>query len=316
MDANPYIVGVRFQKVGKLYHFDASAQRDLATGDFVVVETSRGKQLGQVIQIVPNPPSPPEGTWKAIQRKATPQDLVIRQTWQQKELEVTINCRAKASELKIKDVKFIHSEFSFDGGRLSIFYSNEGGEKMEFKELRRAMQRLYPQIQIEFHVLGPRDVAKVLGGMGACGLETRCCSLFLTEFSPISIKMAKEQGISLTPSEITGMCGRLRCCLVYEYEQYVEARKQLPKRGKQVGTPMGPGRVNDVYPLKGSVLVELEKGGISEFMRHEIQPWEEMEALKQKAEAPCAKQSEGGCDCTRREKTRKEKGRRNRRDRS
>jgi cell fate regulator YaaT (PSP1 superfamily) len=152
--------------------------------------------------------------------------------------------------------------------------------------------------------------------MGACGLETRCCSLFLTEFSPISIKMAKEQGISLTPSEITGMCGRLRCCLVYEYEQYVEARKQLPKRGKQVGTPMGPGRVNDVYPLKGSVLVELEKGGISEFMRHEIQPWEEMEALKQKAEAPCAKQSEGGCDCTRREKTRKEKGRRNRRDRS
>ena len=316
MDADPYIVGVRFQKVGKLYHFDASTQRDLVTGDFVVVETSRGKQLGQVIQIVQNPSLPPEGTWKTIQRKATPQDLVIRQTWQQKELEVTINCRAKAAELRIKDVKFINSEFSFDGSRLSIFYSNEGGEKMELKELRRAMQRLYPQTQIEFHILGPRDVAKVLGGMGACGMETRCCSLFLTEFSPISIKMAKEQGISLTPSEITGMCGRLRCCLVYEYEQYVEARKLLPKRGKQVGTPMGPGKVNDVYPLKDSVMVELEKGGLSEFMRHEIQPWEELEALKQKAEAPCAQNTEGECDCTKHQKTRREKGRRKRRDRS
>jgi cell fate regulator YaaT (PSP1 superfamily) len=316
MDIQPYIVGVRFQKVGKLYHFDASTARDLAAGDFVVVDTSRGKQLGQIIQIVQNPTPPPEGTWKPIQRRATPQDLVLRQTWQQKELEVTISCRAKAAELRIKDVKFISSEFSFDGNRLSIFYSNEAGERMELKDLRRAMQRLYPQIQIEFHVLGPRDVAKVLGGMGACGLESRCCSTFLTEFSPISIKMAKEQGISLTPTEITGMCGRLRCCLVYEYEQYVEARKQLPKRGKQVVTPMGPGKVYDVYPLKGSVLVELEKGGISEFMRHEIQPWEELEALKQKAAAPCAQHPEGGCDCANKEKARREKGKKKRHDRT
>jgi cell fate regulator YaaT (PSP1 superfamily) len=316
MDIHPFIVGVRFQKVGKLYHFDASAQQDVAAGDFVVVETSRGKQLGQVIQVVQNPLPPPEGTWKAIQRKATPQDLVLRQTWQQKELEVTINCRAKAAELKINDVKFVNSEFSFDGNRLSIFYSNEAGEKMELKELRRVMQRLYPQTQVEFHVLGPRDVAKVLGGMGACGLENRCCSRFLTEFSPISIKMAKEQGISLTPTEITGMCGRLRCCLVYEYEQYVEARKQLPKRGKQVVTPMGPGKVNDVYPLKGSVQVELDKGGFSEFMRHELQPWEELEALKQKSEAPCDRHLGGGCDCGKSETPRREKGNKKRRDRS
>lgn len=261
MEFNPYIVGIRFQKVGKLYHFDASAYRDLDAGDFVVVETSRGKQLGQVIQVVQNPQPPPEGSWKTIQRKATAQDLVLRQTWQQKELEVTITCRAKAAELRVKDVKFVASEFSFDGSRLFILYSNEAGEKMELKDLRRAMQRLYPQTQVEFHVIGPRDVAKMLGGMGACGLENRCCSAFLTEFSPISIKMAKEQGISLTPTEITGMCGRLRCCLVYEYEQYVEARKQLPKRGKHVVTPMGEGKVIDVFPLKGSVLVELDKGG-------------------------------------------------------
>jgi cell fate regulator YaaT (PSP1 superfamily) len=315
MDVQPFIVGVRFQKVGKLYHFDASAQQDVAAGDFVVVETSRGKQLGQVIQVVQNPSPPPEGTWKAIQRKATPQDLVLRQTWQKKELEVTINCRAKAAELKVNDVKFVNSEYSFDGSRLSIFYSNEAGEKMELKELRRVMQRLYPQTQVEFHVLGPRDVAKVLGGMGACGLENRCCSRFLTEFSPISIKMAKEQGISLTPTEITGMCGRLRCCLVYEYEQYVEARKQLPKRGKQVVTPMGPGKVNDVYPLKDSVLVELDKGGVSEFLRQDLQPWEELEALRQKSEAPCDKHLGGGCDCGKSETARREKGKKKRRDR-
>ena len=316
MESNPFIVGIRFQKVGKLYHFDASANRDLVTGDFVIVETSRGKQLGQIIQIVQNPQPPPEGSWKTIQRKASPQDLVLRQTWQQKELEVTITCRAKAAELHVKDVKFVTSEFSFDGSRLSIFYSNEAGEKMELKDLRRVMQRIYPQNQVEFHVLGPRDVAKVLGGMGACGLENRCCSAFLTEFSPISIKMAKEQGISLTPTEITGMCGRLRCCLVYEYEQYVEARKQLPKRGKRVVTPMGEGKVNDVFPLKGSVMVELDKGGYSEFMRHELQPWDELEALKQKSEAPCSKHADGGCDCARKDSENRDKGKKRHRDRS
>ena len=137
------------------------------------------------------------------------------------------------------------------------------------------------------HLVGPRDVAKALGGMGACGLECRCCSAFLTEFSPISIKMAKEQGISLTPTEITGMCGRLRCCLVYEYEHYVEARKSLPKRGKLVVTPRGNGKVLDVVPLKGAVLVELEQGGLHEFLQQDLQPLEELEALKKKADGSC-----------------------------
>jgi len=298
MQASPYIVGIRFQKVGKIYHFDASRYRDnVAPGDFVLVDTSRGTQMGQVIQIIQNPSTPLEGPWKSILRKATPQDLVLRQGWQRKELEATINCRAKASELRITDVKFVSSEYSFDGGRLSIQYSNETGDKLELRELRRAMQRLYPQTQIEFHMIGPRDVAKILGGMGACGLESRCCSTFLTEFSPISIKMAKEQGISLTPTEITGMCGRLRCCLVYEYEQYVEARKLLPKRGKRVGTPFGEGKVVDVLPIKGSVYVLLENGAQHEFMRHEVEPLEELEAIQKKAESGCDKHPEGGCDC-------------------
>ena len=150
--------------------------------------------------------------------------------------------------------------------------------------------------------IGPRDVAKIIGGMGACGLETRCCSTFLSEFSPISIKMAKEQGISLTPSEITGMCGRLRCCLIYEYQQYVEARKQLPKRNKRVITPKGEGKVIDTYPLKDSVLVEIDEVGSEEFERMEIQPWNELEELRRKSQAPCDKHENGGCNCERGDK--------------
>src|SRR5207253_1668747 len=140
-----------------------------------------------------------------------------------------------------------------------------------------------------------RDEAKLIGGAGACGI-TRCCSTFLTEFSPISIKMAKAQGISLNPSEITGMCGRLRCCLVYEYEQYVQARQQLPKKNKRVGTPHGEGRVIDVLPLQDAVLVAIEDG-MQIVKREELVPLEELEALAKKSKEPCAKHEGGECDC-------------------
>lgn len=292
-----HIVGIRFHKVGKVYHFDATNFHEMQVGDFAIVETSRGRQLGQVVQVLQDPASPPEGSWKPIQRRATPQDLVLRQSWQKQELEAMINCRAKAAELKMRGIKIVAAEFSFDGARLSYLYSSESEEKIDLKALRRAMQRVYAPTHVEMHQIGPRDVAKLLGGMGACGLENRCCSKFLTDFSPISIKMAKDQGISLAPSEITGMCGRLRCCLVYEYEQYVEARKQLPKRGKRVVTPVGDGKVIDVFPLKQAVMVELDSGVYSEFLKHEIQPWEELEALRKKSEAPCDRHEGGGCDC-------------------
>ena len=221
----------------------------------------------------------------------------MRQLWQQKELEAMINCRAKAAELKLKGVKIVTAEYAFDGSRLSFLYSTETEEKVDLRALRNAIQRVYTRSRVEMRQIGPRDVAKLLGGMGACGLENRCCSMFLSEFSPISIKMAKEQGISLTPSEITGMCGRLRCCLVYEYEQYVEARKQLPKRGKRVVTPQGEGKVVDVFPLRDIAVVELDETGIQEFARLDLQPWDELEALRRKSEAPCDKHEGGNCDC-------------------
>ena len=144
--------------------------------------------------------------------------------------------------------------------------------------------------------IGPRDVAKLLGGFGACGI-TRCCSTFLTDFSPISIKMAKAQGISLNPSEITGMCGRLRCCLVFEYEQYVEARRQLPRRNKRVGTPHGEGRVLDQFPLRDAVLVEVGEGLRKVVEREDIIPLEEFRKLAEKAHSPCDKHGDGSCEC-------------------
>jgi cell fate regulator YaaT (PSP1 superfamily) len=281
------VVGLRFQPIGKLYHFDASRFETLQTGDFVVVETSRGIQLGQVALFVKNPDWSAGGGLKSIMRIATPQDLLVHQELEHQQKEALEVCRSKAAELRLVDVKIISAEYSLDGSRLLFVYSSEEGEKADLKSLKKSMQRLYPQTHVELHMVGPRDVAKTLGGMGACGLVCRCCSTFLTEFSPISIKMAKEQGISLTPTEITGMCGRLRCCLVYEYEQYVEARKQLPKRGKMVTTPRGNGKVIEVIPLKNSVLVELEQGGQHEFFQDELQPMEELEALQNKAAGNC-----------------------------
>jgi cell fate regulator YaaT (PSP1 superfamily) len=212
-----------------------------------------------------------------------------------------INCRARAAELGLKDIKIIAAEYNYDGTRLAFLFSADNEEKTDLKSLKKDMSDLYPNTHIEMRQIGPRDVAKLLGGMGACGIETRCCSKFLTEFSPISIKMAKEQGISLTPEEITGMCGRLRCCLIYEYEQYVQARKELPKRNKKVITPKGEGKVVDVLPMSNQVIVQIEdaegKRTRQTFSRDDLQPWDELEALRRKSQAPCDRHNSGGCTC-------------------
>jgi len=293
------IIGIRFQKVGKLYHFDAGQVSDLVVGDFAVVNTSRGKQLGQVMGIVEDPPKPPRGTWKKIERKATPADLALRQALEQKELAITIDCRAKVSELGYEGLKIVASEFSFDSESIAVLFNYEEQNVPDLSPLNAVVKQNYPDAELEFRRIGPRDVAKIIGGMGACGMAVRCCSTFLTEFSPISIKMAKAQGVSLDPSEITGMCGRLRCCLIYEYEQYVEARKTLPKRGKKVMTPLGEGKVIDLYPIRDIVvvLVQGEDRKRVEFLRDEIEPWDELEALRRKSEAPCDRHENGGCDC-------------------
>ena len=265
------IIGVRFQNSGKIYHFNASDHPEIQTGDHVIVETSRGTQLGEVANVMVDPPNQRDGGWKSIVRQATPRDLVLRQIWAGKEAEAIVNCRAKVAELNLDGVKIVDAEYTLDGERLTIVYNNESQENTKINNLQKALKRLYPKVRMEFRQIGPRDTAKIMGGFGACGIETRCCTRFLTEFSPISIKMAKTQGISLAPSEITGMCGRLRCCLVYEYEQYLEARKTLPKRGKRVITPMGEGRVADISPVTMSIIVEFDKGTQKEFQLEQIQ---------------------------------------------
>jgi cell fate regulator YaaT (PSP1 superfamily) len=210
-----------------------------------------------------------------------------------------IDCRAKAVELGLSGVKIAEAKFSFDGSRLMVFYNVEGDEKVDLGELRKLVQRSNRKSRVELRQVGPRDVAKIMGGMGACGLEERCCSKFLTEFSPISIRMAKAQGISLNPQEITGLCGRLRCCLLYEYDLYVEARAHLPKRNKRVITPVGEGKVVEVLPLKQAVVVLLEGNKKVEYRKDEIQPYEELRALKEKAHKPCAQHGDTDCDCRR-----------------
>jgi cell fate regulator YaaT (PSP1 superfamily) len=297
------IASVRFQPVGKLYHFNASKVQDLQIGDYVIVATSRGRELGEVVGFPENGELDQEVSHKPIERRATPRELVLQRTWRRKELERMIDCRAKAAELGLSAIKIVRAEYSYDGSSLIFLYSSEGDEKIDLSELTSEMKREIRKTSIEFRQIGPRDVAKVLSGMGACGLEERCCSKFLTEFSPISIKMAKAQGISLNPQEITGMCGRLRCCLIYEYEQYAEARKQLPKLKKKVVTPRGVGKVVDVMPLKKAVLVLLEDDRRIEFYQHEIQPYDELKKLQEKADAPCERHGDGECDCNRKEQS-------------
>ncbi|MBW8012159.1 MAG: stage 0 sporulation protein [Chloroflexi bacterium] len=303
---DPVIVGIRFQEVGKLYHFDSRNVPDIKAGDFAIVHTSRGHQMGRVMGIIQNPPKPPRGTWKKIERRATAGDLVLRQTWEKKEVEALINCRAETSKVGLKNIKIVKGEFTFDGLRLNFLYNSEEEGDINLTKLQKNMKKLYPNTKIEMRRIGPRDFARIVGGMGACGMEARCCSKFLTEFSPISIKMAKAQGVSLDPSEITGMCGRLRCCLIYEYEQYVEARKTLPKRKKRVITPAGEGKVIDVLPLKQAVVVRLTEDNTRvEYSIEDIEPWAELEALRKKSKEPCSIHGDSGCSCNRNDRRKK-----------
>lgn len=285
------VAGVRFTKVGKLYHFDFNQYPELQAGDFVIVETMRGRQMGQIIGFAE---WSPEREYRQILRPATPRDMALRREWESKQVEALLICQERADGMGgYRHVKFVQAQYNYDGTFLTILFTAE--DKIDATRLERILQKAMP-CQVELRQIGPRDVAKLLGGYGACGAE-RCCSTFLTDFSPVSIKMAKTQGISLNPSEITGMCGRLRCCLVYEYEQYVEARKQLPRRGKMIGTPFGEGKVIDIIPLRDAVSVYIPDAGVKTIQREDIVPLEELRALAKAAQEPCTKHGDGECDC-------------------
>jgi len=261
------IAGVRFQPSGKIYHFDASKIGDLRPGDFALVETVRGPQLGEVVTVRPPGEGEDVRTLKPIKRRATGRELALRQWWQEREDEALELARQEADRLGLP-IKVVVAEYTLDGKRLTLLYGSEE-RRYDLSELERQLQREL-ESRVELLKIGPRDQAKLMGGCGACG-GPRCCSHFLPEFTSISIKMAKKQGVSLHPSAITGMCDRLRCCLQYEYGQYVDALSDLPRRKRRVKTPYGEGRVIDLVPLKHAVIVSIENRRV-ELSVDEIEP--------------------------------------------
>jgi cell fate regulator YaaT (PSP1 superfamily) len=246
------IIGVCFHHGGKTYHFDPADCDNLVLGDFVVVDTARGRQIGKVVYLK----ELPEGEkpdLKPILWRATGRDLVLRQQWEAKAQTALESAQQQASKMRL-ELKLVAAEYTLDGRQLTILYvsgTKEDAQRLQ-KELRRSVRA-----RVELRQVGPRDHARLLGGYGACG-EPRCCATFLSDFVPISIRMGKAQGVSLTPSEITGQCNRLRCCLSYEHEMYVEASKNMPRRKRTVRTPHGTGKVVDLLPLKGKVVVQVE----------------------------------------------------------
>ncbi len=236
-------------------------------------------------------------------------DLLLQQSWRGRQTEAMINCRARAAELHLRAIKIVAAEYNYDGSRLVLMFSTDSDDKPDLKSLRKDMQAMYPNTQVEMRQIGPRDVAKILGGMGACGLETRCCSKFLTDFSPISIKMAKEQGISAQPDRD---------------HRHVRAPALLPdlrvravRRGAQAaaqaqqarGHAAGEGKVIDVMPLSNQAwswclwTAGRQAPSVSPSIATELQPWDELEALKRKAEAPCDRHEGGGCTCGKADKS-------------
>jgi len=247
-------VGVRFQPTGKVYHFDAGDSEELRSGDFVLVDTVRGQQLGEVVCVRPPRKGEDLKSLKPVRRRATGHDMALRQQWQERDEEILSTARNIAAELGLP-IKVVIAEHTFDGQRLTLLYGSKD-DKVDLGEFQQRLRQV-SDVQVDLRQIGPRDQAKLMGGYGVCG-GVLCCSSFLPEFRSISIKMAKQQGVSLHPSSITGMCDRLRCCLYYEYEQYVEACRQLPRRKKRVHTPHGEGKVVDLLPLKGAVVVKIE----------------------------------------------------------
>ena len=245
------VIGVRFKRAGRVYYFDP-AEIDLELNDYVVVETAHGQDLGKVVitakQVLANEIVQP---LKTIVRKATPEDLQQRREQGGTEEDAL----AKAVELATKyqlPIKFISAECSLDGNHITIFFTAEG--RIDFRELARDLSHIF-RTHVELRQIGPRDEAKLLGGVGKCG-RPLCCAAFLSEFNPVSIKMAKDQDLPLNPMKISGACGRLLCCLGYESEQYRAMKEKLPKAGQSVLTSTGKATVVGSNPMRETVVVE------------------------------------------------------------
>lgn len=247
------IIGVRFKQVGKIYYFSPKGIK-FDAGDHAIVETVRGVECGEVVianrnvdesEIVP--------PLKEIIRKSTAEDMKIVEKNHVKEKEAFDICLEKIAYRQL-NMHLIDVECTFDNNKILFYFTAEN--RVDFRELVKDLAAVF-RTRIELRQIGVRDEAKILGGLGICGREF-CCKRHLGEFQPVSIKMAKEQGLSLNPTKISGACGRLMCCLKYEQDTYEELLKVTPKQGAIVKTPEGTGSVEYVSLLKGLVKVKLD----------------------------------------------------------
>lgn len=247
------VIGVRFKNAGKVYFFDPEGKK-VSSGTMAVVETARGIECGEVV--VENK-MVDEGSivrpLKPIIRVATDEDLKCIESNLRKEKEAFQICQQKIAEHKL-DMKLVDVEYTFDNSKILFYFTADG--RVDFRELVKDLAGIF-RTRIELRQIGVRDEAKMMGGLGICG-KPFCCSTFLGDFQPVSIKMAKEQGLSLNPVKISGTCGRLMCCLKYEQDAYSELLKITPKVGEKVMTPDGSGEVTEVSLLRGVVKVRLD----------------------------------------------------------
>jgi len=268
------VVGVKFKRAGKIYSFDPSGI-DFKMDDWVVVETARGMEVGQIAKTVFKvADSMVTKPLKPVVRKATPEDIDNAGKLEAKEAEALVECAGIVKKMELP-MKLISAEYNLEGSHLTIFFGAEG--RIDFRELVRELSHKL-KARIEMRQVGPRDEAKLIGGYGRCG-RPLCCATFLNEFNPVSIKMAKEQNLPLNPMKISGTCGRLLCCLGYEFEQYRDMKKEMLKNGENIQTSMGAAVVVGGNPLKGTVLLEVESGARIELPVSEVAP-EKKEADK------------------------------------
>ncbi len=246
------VTGVRFRDSGRTYYFDAAAQ-ELDTGDWVVVETNRGQEAGRVV-IAPHQVllSTLEGDLQPVQRRLG-EDEVHKMDRLRREAAVAVKTFGAAIRRRGLPMKAISADYTFDGSAVTLSFTSQ--DRPDTRELGRELAKTFG-CTVEFKLVGPRDEARLLGGLGRCG-RTLCCSSWLPVYPDISMGMAKTQDLALNPSKVSGVCGRLLCCLSYENEQYKQLKVVLPRLGQTIETPAGPGMVVSLQVLKELVTVRL-----------------------------------------------------------
>ncbi len=244
------VVGIRFKKVGKIYYFEPQDLK-INKGDYLIVETARGIELG-IKEISEEEIISP---LKKVLRIATEEDILKHKENKDKEVAALEICLKKIEEHNL-NMKLIDVEYTFDNNKVIFYFTADG--RVDFRELVKDLATIF-KTRIELRQIGVRDEAKMIGGLGPCG-RPMCCSSFLGDFASVSIKMAKEQNLSLNPTKISGICGRLMCCLNYEQNTYEDIRKRLPKVGSIVETVDGKGEVTLNNTVKESVKVKTKIG--------------------------------------------------------